>query len=395
MKRRPTRPATISGEEEVEDGADSGVATAPTTKKSRVDTAAPSGKSKKKAARPKPLVTSVPEADDDDGDDSSDITIATATKRELCVASSSTENAKSAAKKGATAAVSKSAKNEEEEEEEQAEQEEQEEQEEEQAEEQAEPEEQEQVLSLKPARDSKTAAATSTSTAASATSKSARSAQPEKSATKPGGSTTTSPPAAPAQLGGLPLHQGSLSGSLVQSSTKVFVGNLSLKVQPEDLEKMFSSCGPNAGIQFITDKKTGKFYGTAFVHFTNSQSARRAVSLNGQKLQGRPIKIELAREVPIPKSSPIPGAVTVFVGCLPANITDAMIKKVFSPFGEIKDVRFCHDPEGTFKGCGFIEFVNEVGAAAAVSCTPPPSIPGTNIPIPVKYAHRESKAKKF
>jgi nucleolin len=45
------------------------------------------------------------------------------------------------------------------------------------------------------------------------------------------------------------------------SGTRVFVGNLSFKVQDEDIKEFFKDCGTIVTIDWITHKDTGRFSG--------------------------------------------------------------------------------------------------------------------------------------
>ena len=73
------------------------------------------------------------------------------------------------------------------------------------------------------------------------------------------------------------------------SDCRVFLGNLSFKVDEETLRQHFGACGKVKKVDFITDYTTGRFYGTAFIEFESPEAARKALMFNGQKLLGRPM----------------------------------------------------------------------------------------------------------
>ena len=146
-------------------------------------------------------------------------------------------------------------------------------------------------------------------------------------------------------------------------------------------------------VKWITDKTTGKFYGSAFVEVRNSKDAAQAVSqLNGSMLMGRPIKINFApvrpgeeRDWP-PRSRVITGGKVanaaaagggasggggqaggsgikamsakpagcckLFIGNLSYDIDDEGITKFFMGVeAELKAVRWLyHQDSGDFKG---------------------------------------------
>lgn len=169
---------------------------------------------------------------------------------------------------------------------------------------------------------------------------------------------------------------------------KVFVGNLSYDVNdssdPEantDIKGLFGDCGTITDIFFLTDKETGRFYGTGFVTFDSAEAADKAIAKNGQDLLGRPVKVMAAKPKPggggsnfkspggagkreaRPMSEMEDGCVTMFMGNLSFDIDETTNgdNKDLGPFfkdcGDIKNIRWLTDRETQeFKGCGFIEF---------------------------------------
>jgi nucleolin len=127
-------------------------------------------------------------------------------------------------------------------------------------------------------------------------------------------------------------------------------------------------------IKWITDKETGKFYGSAFIEMDNSISAAGAVAMTGEKLIGRPAKINFApaREgdvwPPVKKvvsgggqaggsgikamSAKPENCLKLFIGNLSYEIDEEGITKFFGNVeAELKAVRWLHHVEsGDFKG---------------------------------------------
>mmetsp|Transcript_30698 Transcript_30698/g.73645 ORF Transcript_30698/g.73645 Transcript_30698/m.73645 type:complete len:331 (+) Transcript_30698:72-1064(+) len=165
-----------------------------------------------------------------------------------------------------------------------------------------------------------------------------------------------------------------------QGVTRLFLGNLPFSVDESSLAAFFP--GEVTHIKWITDKETGKFYGSAFVEMDNSKSAADAVAMAGSKLIGRPIKINFApaREgdiwPPVKKvvsgggqaggsgikamSAKPDNCLKLFIGNLSYDIDDEGITKFFANVdAEIKAVRWLHHKDsGDFKGCGYVEFWN-------------------------------------
>jgi len=172
--------------------------------------------------------------------------------------------------------------------------------------------------------------------------------------------------------------------------TRLFVGNLPFAID----EKSLCSHLLNAmtHVKWITDKETGRFYGSAFVEMRSSSEAAKAVTLNGSLLTGRPLKITYAPARPgdvwPPTTSSSKNASSkessdsqkkmsekpadckrLFVGNVSFDIDDDILTKFFENVGaEVKAIRWLHHQStGDFKGCGFVEFWNEESCTKAAA----------------------------
>lgn len=174
-----------------------------------------------------------------------------------------------------------------------------------------------------------------------------------------------------------------------QGVTRLFLGNLPFTLDETSLETFIPGL---THVKWITDKETGKFYGSAFVEMATSASAADAVAKAGTELLGRPIKINFAPAMPGDKWPPEKKVVTggnggtatagggassiqkgsgqaggvgikamsakpdnclkLFIGNLSYEIDDDGIKKFFSAVeAEVKAVRWLHHKDtGDFKG---------------------------------------------
>eukprot|EP00584_Thalassiosira_punctigera_P002238 CAMPEP_0172535468 /NCGR_PEP_ID=MMETSP1067-20121228/7464_1 /TAXON_ID=265564 ORGANISM="Thalassiosira punctigera, Strain Tpunct2005C2" /NCGR_SAMPLE_ID=MMETSP1067 /ASSEMBLY_ACC=CAM_ASM_000444 /LENGTH=304 /DNA_ID=CAMNT_0013320401 /DNA_START=328 /DNA_END=1238 /DNA_ORIENTATION=+ len=78
-----------------------------------------------------------------------------------------------------------------------------------------------------------------------------------------------------------------------QGVTRLFLGNLPFAISEPTLNAHLQNSVTH--IKWITDKETGKFYGSAFCEVRNSKDAAKCLShINGTDLMGRPIKINYA-----------------------------------------------------------------------------------------------------
>jgi nucleolin len=180
-----------------------------------------------------------------------------------------------------------------------------------------------------------------------------------------------------------------------QGVTRLFLGNLPFVVDESSLSAFLP--GTVTHIKWITDKETGKFYGSAFVEMDNSSSAAEAVAMTGSKLIGRPVKINFAPARdgdvwPPPKKVFSGGSSTggggqaggtgikvmsvkpenctkIFVGNLSYDIDDEGITKFFGNVdAEVKAIRWLHHRDsGDFKGVGFVEFWNTEACSKAAT----------------------------
>ena len=168
--------------------------------------------------------------------------------------------------------------------------------------------------------------------------------------------------------GGQPASKRLASGSKESNSDcRVYLGNLSFKVDEETLRQHFGACGKVKKVDFITDYTTGRFYGTAFIEFESPDAARKAVMFNGQKLLGRPMKVEAPKQAQKDKVERIPGCKTIFVSRLPMTITDDDILSEFSKIGVVNSIRWVNSNQrNTTSCCGFVEFDDEDSAVKAV-----------------------------
>ena len=171
-----------------------------------------------------------------------------------------------------------------------------------------------------------------------------------------------------------------------QGVTRLFLGNLPFAVDETSMGSFLHDKVTH--IKWITDKDTGKFYGSAFVEMQDSSAAADAVAMAGQSLMGRPIKINFAAARPGDKWPPEKRVITggaaaattsnthtttggqaggkgvkamsekpnncvkLFIGNLSYDIDDEGITKFFENVGaEVKAVRWLHHKDsGDFKG---------------------------------------------
>jgi RNA recognition motif-containing protein len=82
----------------------------------------------------------------------------------------------------------------------------------------------------------------------------------------------------------------------MSNEARLFVGNLSYQTMENDLQDHFSQAGVVTSVNLMLDKFTGKSRGFAFVEYSSSEEANKAVEMfHGKDLQGRALTVNIAR----------------------------------------------------------------------------------------------------
>ncbi len=77
----------------------------------------------------------------------------------------------------------------------------------------------------------------------------------------------------------------------------LYVGNIAFSMSEKDIEELFAGYGPVVSVKIIKDRETGRSKGFGFVEMQNSEEGTSAMeSLNGMEFNGRPLKVNEARE---------------------------------------------------------------------------------------------------
>ncbi|KAI1707520.1 RNA recognition motif domain-containing protein [Ditylenchus destructor] len=155
----------------------------------------------------------------------------------------------------------------------------------------------------------------------------------------------------------------------------IFVGDLSPEVDNKALQTAFAPFGEISDIKVIRDPVTLKSKGYGFISFPRRENAECAIErMNGQWIGGRAVRTNWASRKSAmdtyygkPSSEAIsnqtsPANTSVYIGGVPVNCTEAHIRKEFSKFGTIVDVR-------SFKqqSYAFVRFTNKESAVNAIT----------------------------
>ena len=80
------------------------------------------------------------------------------------------------------------------------------------------------------------------------------------------------------------------------SQNKIYVGSLSYDVTADELESFFGQYGDIEEAKLIIDRETGRSKGFAFITFANQKAAQASLAADGTELQGRRIRVNIARD---------------------------------------------------------------------------------------------------
>jgi RNA recognition motif-containing protein len=77
---------------------------------------------------------------------------------------------------------------------------------------------------------------------------------------------------------------------------KLYVGNLTYRMNSSDLEQLFSQYGNVESAEVISDRDTGRSKGFGFVEMSTESEAKAAIdALNDQEFDGRRLTVNEAR----------------------------------------------------------------------------------------------------
>jgi len=82
------------------------------------------------------------------------------------------------------------------------------------------------------------------------------------------------------------------------SQNKLYVGNFPYSVSEDQLRGIFSQYGEISELAMIMDRDSGRPKGFGFITFATQEAAEKALEQNGNDLDGRPLKVNMAIDKP-------------------------------------------------------------------------------------------------
>ncbi|KAK2384788.1 RNA-binding protein [Trifolium repens] len=174
----------------------------------------------------------------------------------------------------------------------------------------------------------------------------------------------------------------------------VFAYQMPLKATERDVYEFFSKAGKVRDVRLIMDRNSRRSKGVGYIEFYDAMSVPMAIALSGQLLLGQPVMVKPSEaEKNLVQSNASSGAAGVvgpygavdrklYVGNLHFNMTEANLREIFEPFGQIEVVQLPLDMEtGHCKGFGFVQFAHLEHAKAAQSLNGKLEIAGRTIKV--------------
>jgi len=182
------------------------------------------------------------------------------------------------------------------------------------------------------------------------------------------------------------------SNSEYSGPVKLFVGQVPKAMDEQDLYPFFEKFGPINDVTIIRDKHTGQHRGCAFLTFNSRDDAESCEAvLHDQYVLAdgkKPVQIRPAgrkEEESVHK---------LFIGMLPQDSDEDMIRELFQEHGEIVGVFIIRGNNRAKKGCAFVKYAKRESALAAIESMHDQILfEGSARPLIVKMADTRSQRK--
>eukprot|EP00927_Polykrikos_kofoidii_P049563 TRINITY_DN4360_c0_g1_i3.p1 TRINITY_DN4360_c0_g1~~TRINITY_DN4360_c0_g1_i3.p1 ORF type:complete len:730 (+),score=71.66 TRINITY_DN4360_c0_g1_i3:93-2282(+) len=154
----------------------------------------------------------------------------------------------------------------------------------------------------------------------------------------------------------------------------LWLGDLSIDSTEQDVIDFFEPCGKIEMICLKVNQLRNGHFG--HVKFFDTEAVDKAADLAGTLLKGVPVRMDYAEDKPlaayragkdqgVPQSKRPEDCRTIWVGGLPSEVSEAMIREFFERSGEIKEVRLDTGKRGFAQFC-HVEFVEGTSVDRAI-----------------------------
>ncbi|GAB2300641.1 Polyadenylate-binding protein 7 [Dionaea muscipula] len=148
-------------------------------------------------------------------------------------------------------------------------------------------------------------------------------------------------------------------------AASLYVGDLHPDITDDQLSAAFSEFKSLTSVRVCRDASSGRSLCYGYVNFIVPQDAavRAIETKNHTPLNGKTIRVTWSHRDPDARKS---GVGNVFVKNLCDSIDSVKLQEMFGKFGNISSCKVAVTEEGKSKGYGFVQFVSEVSANAAI-----------------------------
>ncbi|CCI46922.1 unnamed protein product [Albugo candida] len=175
------------------------------------------------------------------------------------------------------------------------------------------------------------------------------------------------------------------SDNLWRDRNKVFVAGLPRDVDDDALYNKFRAFGDMFQAKVVYDAATGRSKGFGFLTYRQYDHAMDAIDkTNGKNWNGRVLNVRFLKPktgsekdikstdapelMPLKINTSMKNCTTLYVGNLSYEITEDIVRRVFSPFGDIKAVRLAqHIQTKKFRGFGYVQFYDSESCTKALA----------------------------
>ncbi|KAG6711453.1 hypothetical protein I3842_05G054000 [Carya illinoinensis] len=152
----------------------------------------------------------------------------------------------------------------------------------------------------------------------------------------------------------------------------IWIGDLHHWMDESYLHNCFAHTGEVSSVKVIRNKQTGQSEGYGFVEFFSHSTAEKVLqSYNGAVMPNteQPFRLNWATFSAGDKRSDVGSDLSIFVGDLAADVTDAMLQETFaSRYPSVKGAKVVIDSNtGRSKGYGFVRFGDESERSRAIT----------------------------
>ncbi|PGH01534.1 hypothetical protein AJ79_07881 [Helicocarpus griseus UAMH5409] len=154
-----------------------------------------------------------------------------------------------------------------------------------------------------------------------------------------------------------------------RENSTIVVKNLPSGVTETRIRQFFRDCGKINSLKLLTQKGD---YPSAIVEFDAREDALFAQTRDQKTLEGQTISVQLGTDT------------TLFVANFPPTADEAYVRDLFTPYGEIVDIRFPSLKYNTHRRFCYVQFQTSSAAHAATELNDKQV--GSNLPLVVKIS---------